>query len=256
MLVGTADIAALSADAPTLEAFASEAVRLDEVTCLQVTAEMCNSAREAVLPPALHPTVPPLLSIQVWQVGASPWGAFNVALTRVVCRSGVRARGFTTAVAASTAQAADALRSCFGFPARTAEVSLRRNYDAVDAAVALDGRRVLAINAVDPDPLGLDDVQYTGTLNLAHTPMDLRLVQIETRHHPTRVERLTGRLLSFDAGAWGNRLLEPRRVVSASVALGAVDFMPVRFVCKVDELAFTGTESVTSGVPARARAGR
>jgi len=60
-------------------------------------AEMRKSAREAVLPPSLHPTIPPALSIQVWRVAESPWGAFHWALTRISCRSGVRCARFSRA---------------------------------------------------------------------------------------------------------------------------------------------------------------
>ena len=35
---------------------------------------------------------------------------------------------------------------------------------------------MLVVAALDPQPLGAEDVQYTSTLNLAHTPNGLRLV--------------------------------------------------------------------------------
>jgi hypothetical protein len=247
MLVGTANIESLAEQAARVEAFVAEPVLLEDVACLQLTAEMHNRAREAVLPPALHPTIPPTLSLQVWDVGESAVGAFVLALCRVSCRSGVRARGFTTAAVVSTAAACDLLRERFGFPCALGEVSLRRHYDGADAQVRLGGRTILGIAALDPDPMGLDDVQYTGTLNLAHTPMGLRLVQVETEHAASRVERLSARLTEFEPEAWGSPLLDPYFVVSASVALERVTLAPVRFVCRVDELAFTGTEPVPTG---------
>jgi hypothetical protein len=103
---------------------------------------------------------------------------------------------------------------------------------------------ILEVVGLDPEPLGTADLQYTGTLNLAHTPNGLRLVQVEANHQVSRVERLTARLEAFDATAWGNPLLDPYRVVSSSVAIEDVTFPPIRFVCKPDELAFTGTEAV------------
>ncbi|MDA0978002.1 MAG: hypothetical protein O3B72_05555, partial [Proteobacteria bacterium] len=75
MLTGTADITQLAADAPTIEAFLDQAVLFPEVYCLQVTLEMRKASREALLPPALHPTIPPAISIQAWQVLDGPWGA-------------------------------------------------------------------------------------------------------------------------------------------------------------------------------------
>jgi hypothetical protein len=244
MLIGTADVRALGKLAPHLKAFATEPWLLNDVACLQLTAEMRNSAREPVLPPALHPTIPPVVSLQVWDVMESEVGAFGFALCRVSCRSGVRARGFTTAAVTSSEAAAEILTARFGFPCAVGRTALRRHYDGVDAEVAVDGKRILGITALDPEPMGLSDVQYTGNLNLAHTPVGLRLVQVEIDHVASRVERLTARLSAFDGEAWGNRLLDPYVVVSASVALESISFQPVRFVCRPDELAFTGTEPV------------
>jgi len=246
MLVGTASVEQLlqSQATATIEAFGDEPILFEDVACFQMTAEMRNRAREAILPASLHPTVPAALSLQVWSIGASPWGAFRMALARAACRSGVRARGFTLAAFASSATASVALRDRFGFPAREAAINLRHGYDGADATVALDGRDVLRVRAIDPEPMSLDDVQYTGTLNLAHTPNGLRLVQLEADHAATRIERLTADLAAFDACAWGSALLDPYLVVSASLAFERVTFPPIRFVCKVDELAFTGTEAV------------
>ena len=244
MITGTADPLLLAEHAPTVTVYSKTDVHLEDVVCLQLTAEMRNSGREAVLPPALHPTIPAAFSIQVWQVGTSPWGAFSCAFVRIGCRSGVRARGFTAGAVASTAAAAAALRDGYGFPMRVGGVQLRRGYDGANAEVHWSGNAILRVVGIDPDPLGLDDVQYTGTLNLAHTPTGLRLIQAEADHTSTLVERLTPRLETFVSAAWGNPLLVPAHIVSASVAVGSIVLQRVRFVCKADELAFTGTEAV------------
>jgi hypothetical protein len=246
MLVGTASVEQLlrSQATATIAQFAHEPIRFDDVACFQMTAEMRNRAREAILPASLHPTVPAALSLQLWSVGGSPWGAFRMAIVRAACRSGVRARSFTLAAFASNETACDALRTQFGFPAKVAAVHMRHGYDGVDASVAVDDRAVVAVRANDPEPMSLDDVQYTGTLNLAHTPNGLRLVQLEANHVATRIERLTANLTTFDAVACGSALLDPYLIVSSSLALETVTFPPIRFVCKVDELAFTGTEAV------------
>ncbi len=234
----------------TIDRYPREPIRFDTVACFQMTAEMRNGAREAILPPGLHPTIPAALSLQVWSVGDSPWGEFRMAVARATCRSGVRARGFTLAAYASSAGACEALRNHFGFPARHGDIVLRRGYDGADASVTSAGRRILEIQAIDPEPMGIDDVQYTGSLNLARTPNGIRLVQLEADHAATRVERLTARLSAFDAAAWGNPLLDPYFVVSASLALETVVFPPLRFVCKPDELAFTGTEAIAASAGA------
>ena len=239
MIVGSADLDRLASGAATMETWPADDVELTGVECFQLIAEMRSTAREAVLPPALHPTIPPALSIQAWNVTDGPWGPFSFVHTRVSCRAGVRARGFTTAAVATTEAAATGLAAHFGFPTRVGPVSLRRHYDGVDLEV--DGLRATGL---DPNPLGADDVQYTGTLNLADTPNGLRLVQVEARHSGDRVERVGGRLLDFDGATWGDPLLAPYHVVSTSIAVETVTIPAVRFVCRPEELAFTGTEKV------------
>ena len=245
MLIGTASIAELARSAPTITRFVAEPVVLTGAVWFQMTAEMRNGAREAVLPPSLHPTVPSVLSIQGARVNDSPWGAFAMALVRVGCRSGVRARGFSTALLVSSEPACAGLRDGFGFPARVADVALSHGYIGIELDVAIGGRRALGVTALDPEPMHAEDVQYTGSLNLAYTPRGLRLVQVEMDHTSRQVERVRTTLRAFDGGALGNPLLDPYYVVSGSVAHGDVTIPPVRFVCRPEELAFTGTEPVS-----------
>jgi hypothetical protein len=114
---------------------------------------------------------------------------------------------------------------------------------SVEVASGSD-ERSLIIEAIDPEPMGLDDVQYTGSMNLAHTPNGLRLMQVEMETEIRSVERLSARIEAFDGAAFGDARLRPVRVIAASVVSMDADFPPVRFVCKPDETAFTGTEAV------------
>ena len=244
MLTGTADLSLLAAGAAVIPAFSSEPVHLEEVSCLQVIAEMRRQAREAILPCSLHPTIPPALSLQFWQVGASQVGPFAFAMARASCRSGIRARGFTLASYTDTAAAQGLLAARYGFQAKLANIQLETRYDGSSASLSLHAQSILHLEALNPEPLAPGDVQYTGTMNLAETPKGLRLVQVEAQYATTRAERLTGRLDKFAAAAWGSQLLDPYHVVSTSLTWGNITLAPVRFVSRVDELAFTGTESV------------
>lgn len=245
MLRGTADLAALAESAPNVEAFSANAIRLGGVTCFQLTAEMRNSARESLVPPGLHPTIPAALSLQVLDVTESPWGDFTFALLRVSCRSGVRARGFTRAAIANSEQACAGLRASLGYPVQGGSIDFRHGYDGISVQVrSAQDEIMLAIEALDPEPMALDDVQYTGTMNLAHTPNGLRLMQVEMNTEVNRVERLTARIEAFNGAAFGDERISPTRVIAASVVTMDAEFPPVRFVCKPDELAFTGTEAV------------
>lgn len=242
MLVGTAGLSELAARAPALPAFPTEALALAGVEVFQACFEMRAGSREPLLPPALHPTNPATLIALAWRCAESPWGPFALVQLRIGCRSGVRSRGFVLAAACDRPEAARALAERWGFPVRAAQIALSRRYDGCALEVRLDGRTALAIDAQDPDPLAPDDVQYTGTLTLAHLPRGLRLVQIEPRTTLERAERLRPRLTAFDADAWGHHALTPYYPVSASVGVGRIEIPPVRFVCRPDVLAFQGTE--------------
>ena len=163
MIVGTASIDQLAEHAATIPEFATETVEFNNVVCFQLTTEMRNVARESQLPPALHPTVPAGFSLQAFAVGDSPWGAFTFATLRISCRSGVRARGFTRATVVDDKQACDALRAQFGFPARVGRVQLRHGYDGATIVVDDEGQEPsLHIEAIDPEPMAVNDVQYNG----------------------------------------------------------------------------------------------
>jgi hypothetical protein len=248
MLTGTAgaDTLAEALDAPTMAAWRKEPFEMRDVLTLQVVAELRRDGRSALLPPGLHPTDPTTLSIQAWRANDSDVGPVAVCFTRLSCRSGVRARGFTTAAVADRAEVTARLRDHYGFPCRTGEVCLRKHYDACDLAVTEAGRTILAVTGLDPDPLGAEDVQYTGTMNLAHTPNGLRLVQVESHHHSESVERVSARIDAIDAARWGDDRLDPYYVVTTTIARAeSVAVPPVRFVCRADISAFEGTESVS-----------
>ena len=247
MLTGTADAEALAqrSAAPTIPAWSTDDLELGEVASLQLIVELRRQGRQDLLPPGLHPTDPPSLHIQCWQVGDSPWGPFTWAHTRLSCRSGVRARALTTAAVVDRAEVATGLAERFGFPVTVGEVDLDIHYDRATAEVRVAGATTLAVGAIDPTPLALDAVQATSTMNLAHSPLGLRLIQVEARHRSTSVERLHGEVHRFDPAAWGDERLDPYDVVSAVVVRdGSITLPHVRFVCRPDVSAFEGTERV------------
>src|SRR5207253_52354 len=120
---------------------------------------------------------------------------------------------------------------------RQAAVEVRRGYD--ETAVETEGLR---LRLLDPLPLDTSDAQYSSTLNLAHTPNGLRLVQLDVDAALDRVERVSPVLEEFDADVWGAPLLDPWYPVSATVSTGRLTLAPVRFCCRPDVLAFEGTE--------------
>ena len=119
---------------------------------LQVTFEMPAAAREALLPPALHPTDPPLVS---WIVpalrgreparrvrhGAAPR---RVPERAAAARLPRRVRRRLDGGGRRARVAAGAIAS------RPGDVRLARQYDAVTGTVACDGRTILEVGAARP----------------------------------------------------------------------------------------------------------
>jgi Acetoacetate decarboxylase (ADC) len=247
MLIGTARVEELAARAPVLARLDAEPVVLPETESLQVAYEIASVHREAMLPPALHPTDPAIVTWVVTRCAASPWGPFAMAETRLECRSGLRFRAFVVGTVIDSPAAASALRDAFAFPAQPGEVVLRRGYDAIDAAVSVGGRPVLAVTVADPDPLAPADIQHVANLHLAHTPRGLRLVQVEPRFDTRRAERGRPRVTTFEGAVWGEARIVPVHPVSASLSVGSIAIPRLRYLCRPDVLAFEGTEPVAEG---------
>jgi hypothetical protein len=244
MLFGTADPNALAADAPRMSLLDGEPLTLTGIEVLQAAFELPGAFRECLLPPALHPTDPPLAWINVWRCPDGPLGAFALAQVRVSCRSGLRPRGFLVGAVVDSADAGAALAARWGFRCRAGTVVLARQYDAVDARVEVDGRTVLGLSLRDPDPLGAHDVQYTASMHLADTPRGLRLVQVDPDVRIERAERGRPSLGTFDGAAWGDPRIAPTHPVSGTIAVADLTLPRLRYVCKPDVWAFDGTETV------------
>jgi hypothetical protein len=244
MLVGTADVDALAAHAPVMDSLDTEPLVLPGAWLLQVTYEMPAAAREALLPPALHPTDPPLVSWTFLRCVAGPLGAFAIAQLRIECRSGLRPRGFLVASIIDSMEAGRTLASRWGYGARPGDVRLARQYDVVTGMVRVDGHTILEVGLRDPDPLGPRDIQYTASMHLARTPRGVRLVQVDPTFAVERAERGRPHLLAFDATAWGDARIVPTHPVSASIAVADMTLPKLRYVCRPDVWAFGGTETL------------
>jgi hypothetical protein len=246
MLTGTASVEDFLAHAATMSGFDTDELTLDGIEVFQAMFEMRIAGREASLPPSLHPSAVPTFVAQVWRCRESPWGPFGLAQGRVGSRSGLRPRGHIQACVCDNPVAADALRTRWGFPAHDGTVALHRHYDAVEASVAVGSATVLSLRGSDPEPLGDHDVAYSGSVAVAHTPRGLRLVQIDYDVAAGRVERVRPQLDVLEAAGFGmHPTVDPYHPVSASIAVGSITLHRLRFVCRPDEIAFTGTESVS-----------
>ena len=246
MLTGTADPGALALGAPTLAGFGTEPLKLHGVETFSVFCEIEREGSDALLPPGLHPTVPPAVTWLVQRVAESPWGAFSLAQCRIECRSGLRPRGFLRGGVADRADAAAGLAERWGYALRPGEIRLDRAYDRIRAAVHVAGEEVLCAELRDPMPLGSADAYYVANVNLAHTPHGLRLVQVDPEFEIERAERGRPVIEHFIPAAWNADGVRPSYPVSGSFTVAAVTLPALRYVCRPDVLAFEGTERVDS----------
>jgi hypothetical protein len=247
MLVGVSDPEARRPRAPAMPSFAAEAVRLEGASVLQVLCEVSGGTAE-LLPPALHPTQPGVVAWQVLDCPHSPWGTFRLAQTRIECRSGTRPRGFLVSGVSDNEEARQALERGWGYALSPGEIGFRRGYDGVEIKVSSrTGDPMLWIGLREPVLLPPDVVQFVSSVHPAETPLGFRLVQVDPRFEVQRAERGEPRVDLFDGDAWGDERIRPAWPISAAICLAHVTLPPVRFVCRPDELAFTGTEAVSAG---------
>ena len=244
MLIGTADVDALGRAAPTLTAFDTSPLALEDVETLLFFSEIERAGSDGLVPPGLHPTLPPAVTWLVQRFPKSPWGSFCLAQCRIECRSGLRPRGFLRGGLIDNATAAAALEAQWGFALGLGDVDLSRGYDRVRATVDLEGRRVLVLALGQPSPLAPGDIHYMASMHLAQTPRGLRLVQVDPEFQVTRAECGEPLLLEFDAEAWRSPGLCPSLPGAASFSIATLVLPALRFVCRADQLAFQGTEKL------------
>jgi hypothetical protein len=244
VLRGTADPSVLASGAAALAGFDTQPLKLLGVETLQVFCEIESAGADALLPPGLHPTLPPAVTWLVQRIADSPWGGFRMAQCRIECRSGLRPRGFLRGGVIDNAEAARALAARWGYALALGEVRLERSYDRVHATAHLAGEMALDLELRDPSPLQGADVFYVANVNLADTPRGLRLVQVDPDFEIERAERGRPVVRHFDPAPWGAVGVRPSHPVSASFTSANVTLPALRYVCRPDVLAFEGSERV------------
>ena len=244
MYQGTTALETLVAHPPRATDLAVEPYRLRDVEMVQFTYELSGVDVEAQLPPALHPTLPLLAQWLCWSVPHSPWGTFNLCMLRLSCRSGARPRLFLRRATIDNMAAGACLAAGWGFNVSEAQVSLHRHYDCAEVRVVEGGRTTLAARALAPEPLDPSDVQFFSAMHGASLPQGLHLIQFDSVVEARRAERCRPVVQDYDAAAWGDAAIRPDYPVTAFGASADITLQPVRFLCRPDELAFSGTERV------------
>jgi Acetoacetate decarboxylase (ADC) len=244
VLVGTGDLETLARGAATLAGFATAPEKLLGVETLQIAFEASRAGADALLPPGLHPTRPPVVTWLVQRVAESPWGSFALAQCRIECRSGLRPRGFLRAGVIDNEAARAALAARWGYGLTQGSLGLERSYDEIRARVGLGGAPVLELALRDPMPLRSADAYYVASVHLAQTPRGLRLVQVDPDFDVARAERGRPLLEHFDAEAWRCAGLRPSSPLSGSFTIADLTLPALRFASRPEVPAFLGTERV------------
>jgi hypothetical protein len=249
MLVGSGDPSALEKGAPEMTSLEAGERVFREAVFVQALFEIQSEPMCEMLPPGLHPTLPPVVGFTVFDIPESDWGPFRMAQLRIECRSGLRPRGLAvSAVIESESDSARlALASEFGFRALAGQVELSRAYDETRVRVAVDGHVWLETAMRAPQRIGEGDMQFVSSLHPATTPMGFRLVQVDTRYVVRRAERAPLDIERFDATAWGEGRIVPSLPLPGVVGIADITLEPIRFVCRPDVMAFEGTEPVRPG---------
>lgn len=247
-LVGTRDITRLAAGTALVERLDTEPWPLPQAEVFQALYELDEANLLSLLPRALHPTIPPMISFVFHKAVESSVGPFTLAEARVGCRSGARPRAFVARAFCDSIAAIELLRAHWGYPVEQAEVSLRHHYDRVFATVAKDGRTILDVALGDPEAIGQGDIQYIANMNLARIRKDggevVRLLQVDADYAVHRAERGRPLLETFDAAAWGVDGARPDWPISATWAVADVTLPKLRYMVDPEKPPLEALETI------------
>ena len=228
MLFGTADLQALGNTAPNVEIKPGLALDLGEVDWLQFSYELPGD-RQDLFPSSLHPTMPPIVTLQLWRCHGGELGNFGMAQLRLSCRAGMRIRAFLVQSVIDGAAASQALSLRFGYRPTQGEVTVNRRVDRIEGQVVSHGRTVLHAAMIKPESLVPEALQHIDNMNLAKVAGELRLLQIEPEITTLGLQRGEPRLIDFDADFWGLHGRRLRHPIIAAAAHTRISMPPVRY---------------------------
>ena len=245
-LSGTLDIAPRLKNAPRMLNYDTEQWDVIGVELLSLTMEIDDRSMTDLLPAALHPTIPPVVYFTVTSYPNSSVGPFTLAQVRVGCRASALPRGFLLQAYSDSPDACDALASRWGYNCAPADVRLRRYHDRIVGSVALDGREVLNVSLVNPQPISGSSVFYVSNMNLACQADDGLgvLIQVDPGYTFHRAERGQPEVTTFQRAAWNAEGVDPVWPVTATCVRCDTGFPQIRYVLDANKPARTGTRKL------------
>lgn len=247
-LVGTRNLSDLLGAAPMVPNLDAQPMEFPGARILQLMYEIDDDAMVSLLPPALHPTIPPTLVFTVTHVPDGPLGDFTMAEVRVGARSGARPRGFLAHGYCDSAKATEALRTHWGYPLHHSAVSLQKRYDRIHAHIEAEGRTVLDMSLMNPEPISGNDLQYLASLNIAGVMRDgaecIRLIQVDPDYVFRSADRGQPQLDAFDPAAFKVAGATTNFPVSASYAVADITMPAIRYLVGPDKPPLASVERV------------
>lgn len=209
---GKQDVQTAVARAPLMTGFDTEAWELKSAEILNLAFEVVEEPAEYLVPPALHPSIPPYATLTIARFPESPIGPFMLAQVRLVVRAGIRPRGLLLRAYTDSDKALAELPRRWGFSLGRANVVLQARHDRIIGQVVRDGQTILDMALENPEQISGSDVTYLDSLHLARVVENGKeipvIVQVDPEYVFQNAQRGRPHLLSLQSEAWGgeNRL--------------------------------------------------
>ncbi len=240
---GKQDVEAAAARAPLMTGFDTDSWELKGAQILQLSYEIAEEPAEWLIPPALHPSIPPYVTLSVMQYPDSQVGPFALAQVRIIVRAGIRPRGYLLGAYVNSDKAAQELRARWGFRVETAIVSLQARHDRVIGTVERNSETILEVELENPEHISGADVTYLASLHLARvqdrdTPV---VVQVDPEYVFHNAQRGRPRIIAFEPSAWGgDGRLRYTSPIIATMTQCDTDLPRLRFALDPSQPAATG----------------
>ena len=166
---GLLDVVRALGSCPQLKSLPEDAWNLPGAEILQFSCEVEEEGAIELIPPALHPSIPPYAVISVAKYPVSPVGPFSLAQVRLVARAGIRPRAFLLQAFIDSEQAAAPLSEHWGFKIETATVDLAHRHDLSQGTVSIENSTVLDIRLENAHVLSGEELNIIDGLHLTRS---------------------------------------------------------------------------------------
>jgi hypothetical protein len=227
---------------PTLSSFNGATLKVENASIHYCLLEIPVAQAIAVLPSGLHPCIPGMIASLHYQCPESELGSFDLITTALFCRSAARHRMMTLSAFTNSARAQEFFRNGWGYHATLADVKLAAHYDKVRSIVSVSDSVLLDIETTDPVSLtgAGASVRYAQTLNLARTPLGLKLIQVDSSYDFKHSARGVPKLRTYEGAMLGDPHPAPTQPVSGTLVRADVLFGAIRFLADPYVTAETG----------------